>query len=774
MNDVNDSPIAVAGGPYAVEEGGVVLVDGSASSDPEGDIALFEWDFDYDGATFDVDASGVSPTFDASLLDGGGQRTVALRVLDAAGAWDVSTAVVNIENVAPSINNLDVLTGGTDLGDALTHWWTGDVNGSDAMGTADGALEPGALAGVPGLWGGAFQFNGSSGGLALGNVPSFDYSQSSSFTYEAWINSSGQVGADSQLILSTNYVCSPTAQTFGLTGGAPFLVIRDAADNSVLVVAPEPIADGTWTHVVGTREVTANGNFLHLFVDGDLVATVEDTTTAALSIAGPDYVGRRYPCATQSVFNGLVDSIRTYDRALTPAEVIARFGNSDFVVELGSPITFSASATDPANAADPLAYTWDFGDGSAVDAGIDLTSISHAFMTSGTFTVLLSVDDGDGGVAVRETSVTVVDLTPTADPGGPYTVAEGASITLDGSASQVANGGSVAAYEWDFDYDGATFDVDASGAAARLDAAGLDGPGAITIALRVTDAVGLTDIATAVVEISNVAPSIALSGASSVAEGTEYTLTLGPVSDPGVDTVTQYVVHWGDGTSDVYLAPGAVTHTYADGIVPPGSVDPVAQSLVTIEDTFITDAAGLGGPNSTHATDGGLYSIKYFNPGGGGSLATRPMFKFDLTGLAGREVSESAIFRSYLVGPVNSDYYHSEARQVDLHSINDAWSDASVTWNSQPGTSVVSSQLVTYAGPADNNRYIEWTIPRQLVQSWIDDPSSNHGLMIVNVLPDAFFYDLVFSSIEHPGGMPATLEIPLERETSITVDLVDE
>jgi len=44
-----------------------------------------------------------------------------------------------------------------------------------------------------------------------------------------------------------------------------------------------------------------------------------------------------------------------------------------------------------------------------------------------------------------------------------------------------------------------------------------------------------------------------------------YTLTLGPVSDPGDDVVTQYLVNWGDGASDTLLSPGDVNHIYSDG-----------------------------------------------------------------------------------------------------------------------------------------------------------------------------------------------------------------
>ena len=41
--------------------------------------------------------------------------------------------------------------------------------------------------------------------------------------------------------------------------------------------------------------------------------------------------------------------------------------------------------------------------------------------------------------------------------------------------------------------------------------------------------------------------------------------TLGAITDPGTDTVTSWLVHWGDGSSDTYTSGGVKTHTYADG-----------------------------------------------------------------------------------------------------------------------------------------------------------------------------------------------------------------
>src|SRR6185369_16503361 len=69
IGHINVAPTANAGGSYTVDSGASVQVDGSASSDPDGQIASYEWDFNYDGQTFDVDASGVKPTFSAAGLN---------------------------------------------------------------------------------------------------------------------------------------------------------------------------------------------------------------------------------------------------------------------------------------------------------------------------------------------------------------------------------------------------------------------------------------------------------------------------------------------------------------------------------------------------------------------------------------------------------------------------------------------------------------------------------------------------------------------------------
>ena len=89
--------------------------------------------------------------------------------------------------------------------------------------------------------------------------------------------------------------------------------------------------------------------------------------------------------------------------------------------------------------------------------------------------------------------------------------------------------------------------------------------GAYTVTVKVTDKDTGSGQATFTVNVANIAPSIAISGNANVNEGSPYSLTLGAVTDPGSDTVSSYVVHWGDGSQDTYASNGLKTHTYADG-----------------------------------------------------------------------------------------------------------------------------------------------------------------------------------------------------------------
>jgi hypothetical protein len=96
--DPNRPPVAEPGGPYVADEGSVVVFDGSGSSDPDGDVLRYRWDFDNDG-TWDTDWSS-DPTASYTWGDDW-DGTVRLEVKDGELS-ETAPADVTIGNVAPA------------------------------------------------------------------------------------------------------------------------------------------------------------------------------------------------------------------------------------------------------------------------------------------------------------------------------------------------------------------------------------------------------------------------------------------------------------------------------------------------------------------------------------------------------------------------------------------------------------------------------------------------------------------------------------------------
>ncbi|NUQ66514.1 MAG: hypothetical protein HUU20_28970, partial [Pirellulales bacterium] len=120
---VNSPPEAHAGGPYTGPEGSLLPLDGSASSDAEDPLTAlaFEWDLDYDGLTFHVDATGMQPT--VSFPDDFAVREIALRVTDSGGEHSIATTTLTVTNADPI-----VVLGPLVPGDLRPS--TGDADGS--------------------------------------------------------------------------------------------------------------------------------------------------------------------------------------------------------------------------------------------------------------------------------------------------------------------------------------------------------------------------------------------------------------------------------------------------------------------------------------------------------------------------------------------------------------------------------------------------------------------------------------------------------------------
>ena len=173
-----------------------------------------------------------------------------------------------------------------------------------------------------------------------------------------------------------------------------------------------------------------------------------------------------------------------------------------------------------------LDYTWSIVAGGGT---INTTGLFTAGLPSGTFnnTVRVSTPLVGGGSLSSVTSVTVPNLPPTAEAGGPYSGAEATSISFAGTGSD-PNGGTVT-FAWDLD-DNGSYETSGQNVSRTF-----PDNGTFTVRLRVTKSGGLFTIDTATVNVSNVPPTITgVSGTSPISEGGSSTVTV-TATDPAGD-----------------------------------------------------------------------------------------------------------------------------------------------------------------------------------------------------------------------------------------------
>jgi hypothetical protein len=236
---------------------------------------------------------------------------------------------------------------------------------------------------------------------------------------------------------------------------------------------------------------------------------------------------------------------------------------------------------NPVTLSDPAAEQPTF---AAPDVGPDGASL----------TFRLTVTDNSDATAIDTCIVNVswVNVTPVADAGPDQTVAEGTSVTLDGSASSGVDD-AIATFLWE--------QVDTTGVAAVLSDPTAPSPeftlsnvgaeGApVTFQLTVTDQGGLQATDTCVVNVngttSNLAPIADAGGNQNVSTGAEVTLDASGSSDPDGDTIS---CTWKQiaGTPVTLTAPSAMNPTFTAPAVAAGVTETLTFELT------VTDAGQL-------------------------------------------------------------------------------------------------------------------------------------------------------------------------------------
>ncbi len=170
-------------------------------------------------------------------------------------------------------------------------------------------LAPASL--VPGKVGQALRFNGSNEYIDMYSGTGFPTGDGAQWTLAAWVKANSLDSGEHAIICYGDNTESHTP-VITLAGPDAWRVSTWGEANDVDALSPLPQA-GKWTHLAGT----CDGSNLRLYVNGVLAAGPAAVTNSPVD----DYVRIGSDVVAGRLWNGVIDEVRVYDRALSGAEV---------------------------------------------------------------------------------------------------------------------------------------------------------------------------------------------------------------------------------------------------------------------------------------------------------------------------------------------------------------------------------------------------------------------------------------------------------------------
>jgi ethanolamine utilization protein EutQ (cupin superfamily) len=417
ISTLNSAPVADAGPDQSVYVGNTVTLDGSGSSDVDGDLLTYQWSLTSvpSGSTATLsDAAVVNPTFAVDLP---GTYVAQLIVDDGTADSAPDTVAISTLNSAPVANagpdqsvyvgNTVTLdgSGSSDVdGDLLTYQWslTSVPSGSSAALSDPTAVNPTFAVDLPG-------------------------------TYVA------------QLIVDDGTVDSdPDTVSISTINVAP---IADAGDDQSVNVGDLVTLDGSGSSDPDGDPLTYNWAFTSTPAGSS--ATLDDPTSVNATFTA-DVAGTYV--ASLVVNDGALDSEPdTVTISTINVAPIADAGD-DQSVNVGNLVPLDGSNSwDPDG--DPLTYSWAF---TSIPAGSSASlnnpaSVNPTFTAdaAGTYVVSLVVNDGTVDSAPYTVTISTINVAPIADAGDDQSVNVGNLVTLDGSNSSDPDGDPLT-FNWAF------------------------------------------------------------------------------------------------------------------------------------------------------------------------------------------------------------------------------------------------------------------------------------------------------------------------------------
>ncbi len=221
----------------------------------------------------------------------------------------------------------------------MVGWWPADGNATDIAGNNHGTLKNGATF-AAGKVGQAFSFDGVDSVVEIANEAKFDFDGTDAFTIDAWIKTSPKVVGDHIIVAKQNInPAQPVSYPgYGLviddsigppkpyvhTDALMLILQHGWPDQIIWVRGTTDIIDGQWHHVAGTYDGSGSASGVKLYVDGVLESMIveqDDLGANTILNNAPLTIGTRKDNTADVAFNGLIDEVEVYNRALTASEI---------------------------------------------------------------------------------------------------------------------------------------------------------------------------------------------------------------------------------------------------------------------------------------------------------------------------------------------------------------------------------------------------------------------------------------------------------------------
>jgi len=415
IKQVNKVPASNAGINQTVNEGAIVTLDGSASSDADGNALTYLWTAPA-GITLNS-ATAAKPTFTAPEVATDTQYTFSLVVNDGLVSSLADQVVITIKQVnkVPASNaginqtvnegaivTLDGSASSDFDGNALTYLWT-------------------APAGI--------MLNSTTSDKPTFTAP--QVSSDTQYTFSLVVNDGLVSSPASQVVITVKQVNSPPVANAG---------------------ADQTVNEGVTVTLDGSASSDADGNALTYLWTAPLGITLSSTTSDKPTFTAPEVATDTQYTFSLVVNDGTVSSpaSQVVITIKQVNKVPASNAGINQTVNEGAIVTLDGSASSDADG-NALTYLW------TAPAGITLNSATAAkptftapeVATDTQYTFSLVVNDGLVSSLADQVVITIkqVNKVPASNAGINQTVNEGAIVTLDGSASSDFDGNALT-YLW--------------------------------------------------------------------------------------------------------------------------------------------------------------------------------------------------------------------------------------------------------------------------------------------------------------------------------------